>query len=144
MKPRRARWVSIPEILDGLPKNYPALATRLAGRPRKRQLEAIRRLVFRAERRDSERYTKRVDGDIFVKVESVESLLPVDVAKLGEVVENLENLHQSHRGLQRQVNGQGSKLRDHEKRIVNVEEIQRLLADAQVSTAKATALLTRA
>lgn len=144
MRPRKTRWISIPEILDGLSKNYPQLAARLANKPRRRQLEAVRRLVFRAERRDSERYTKRVDGDIFVRVESVESLLPVDVTRVGEIERDVEGLHESHRDLTRKVNGHGSKLRDHEKRIVNTEEIQRNLADAQLAMAKATALLSRA
>lgn len=143
MRAARRGWVSIPEILAGLPKNYPELAARLAGKPRKRQLEAVRRLVYRAERRDSERYTKRVDGDIFVRVDSVESLLPADVAKLGEVVESIQNLHQSQRGLQRQVNGYGAKLRDHEKRIATNEEITRHLGEAQAALAKAAALQAR-
>lgn len=144
MRPRRQRWVSIPEVLDSLHKTYPTFAAKLSGKPRKRQLETVRRMVRRAERRDACRFTKRVDGDVYVSVDALEALLPVDVETVAVVEKGLVDLHQSHRVLQRQVNGHGAKLRDHGKRLGSIEEIQRHLADAQLSTAKATALLTRA
>jgi hypothetical protein len=141
VRPRRQRWISIPEVLESLAKNYPAFVAKLEGKPRKRQLEVVRRLVRRAERRDACRFTKRVDGDIFVNVDTLESLLPVDVEKVAAVERDVENLHERHRGLERRVNGHGSKLRDHDKRLALLEAEQQLtskyLADLQAIRAAA-------
>lgn len=128
MRPRRQRWISIPEVLEGLSKKYPAFVAKLEGKPRKRQLEVVRRLVRRAERRDACRFTKRVDGDIFVNVDTLEALLPVDVEKVAVVEQDVANLHERHRGLVKQVNGHGAKLRDHDQRITLLEKEQQLTA----------------
>lgn len=136
----------MPEVLEGLrdPKKYPTFAAKLEGRPRKRQLEMVRRLVRRAERRDAWRFTKRVDGELFVSIAALDALRPVDVETLTAVERSVEALNDKNRGLQRQVNGQGSKLRELEARVANVEEIQGHLADAQASNTRALTLMARA
>ena len=141
MRPRRQRWISIPEVLESLGKKYPAFVAKLEGKPRKRQLEVVRRLVRRAERRDACRFTKRVDGDIFVNVDTLEALLPVDVEKVAVVEQDVANLHERHRGLERRVNGHGSKLRDHDRRLALLEQEQQLTAKylADMAAARAAA-----
>lgn len=133
----------MPEVLENLSQKYPAFAKKVEGRPRKRQLEIVRRLVRRAERRDSWRFTKRVDGDLYVSLNALEALLPVDVETLSSVERSVDALNEKHRALQRQVNGQGSQLREVKAEIADMREIQQHLADAQSSNTRAIALIAR-
>jgi hypothetical protein len=127
MRPHRQRWLSIPEVLSSMASRYPAFYEKLAPMNRKAQLQAVRRLVQRAERRDAWRFTKRVSGDIYVNVDALEALLPVDVETVAIVAKNLADLHQSHRDLRRRVSGHGSKIRQLNTDVEKVKEKQRLL-----------------
>lgn len=126
MKPRRSRWLSIAEVVVRLIERDP----RLAARPRKRQLECARRLVRRVERRDSTRLTRRAGRELFVNVDALSSLLPIDVARLHGIDASLADLHQRHRQLERRVNGHGSKIRELEGEVVKGKEVQSATTDA--------------
>lgn len=143
MRPRRQRWISVPEVLENLSQKYPAFAKKVEGRPRKRQLEMVRRLVRRAERRDAWRFTKRVDGELFVSLNALEALLPVNAESLSKIERDQDALDEKQRTLQRQVNGHGSKIRELEQRVQNLEEIQEHLATAQQANTNAIALIAR-
>jgi hypothetical protein len=116
------------------------LLPKLASKPRKRRLEAVRRLVRRAEQRDSTRFTKRAGRELYVSVDALSSLLPVDVARLDSIDSSLADLHQRHRQLASRVNGHGSKIRDLEGRIGKAEELQAATTDAIAAVQRLTAL----
>lgn len=120
MRPRRQRWLSVGEVAARLETLLP----KLADKPRKRRLEAVRRLVRRAEIRDSTRFTKRAGRELYVSVDALSSLLPVDVARLDGIDASLADLHQRHRQLERRVNGHGSKIREVEGRLGKAEQLQ--------------------
>ncbi len=107
MKPRRHRWLSIAEVATKLAEIFPKLATK----PQKRRLEAVRRMVRRAERRDAARFTKRSGRDLFVSVDALSSLLPVDASMIDRLEVAVARLHQEHRLLAKRVNGHGSEIR---------------------------------
>lgn len=107
MRPRRHRWLTIAEVAAKLAELYPLLA----GKPQKRKLEAVRRMVRRAERRDAARFTKRSGRDLYVSVDALSSLLPVDAAMLDRLEVAVARLHQDHRQLVARVNGHGSEIR---------------------------------
>ena len=107
MTPRRHRWLSIAEVAAKLIDLYP----KLASKPQKRRLEAVRRMVRRAERRDAARFTKRAGRDLYVSVDALSSLLPVDASMIDRLEVAVARLHQDHRQLSKQVNGHGSKIR---------------------------------
>jgi len=140
VRPRRSRWLSIVEVAAKLTERYPALASR----PRKRQLEAARRLVRRVERRDATRLTRRAGRELYVSVDALSALLPLDVARLDGIDQSLADLHQRHRDLERRVNGHGSKLRDHEKRIQKGEELQEATTNAMAAVQHLQSLQSRA
>lgn len=119
-RPRRSRWLSIPEVVGKLVERYPDLAQR----PRKRQLEAARRMVRRAELRDATRFVKRVGRDLYVSLDGLSSLLPVEVARLDQLDASVADLHQRHRQIAKVVNRQSEKIADHDRRIQKVEGIQ--------------------
>ncbi len=135
-RPRRQRWLSIGEVAERLAQLYP----KLGDKTRKRRLEAVRRLVRRAERRDSTRFTKRAGRDLYVSVDALSSLLPVDVARLDSIDASLADLHQRHRQLAARVNGHGSKLRDLETRMAKAEELQAATTDAVAAVQRLQAL----
>lgn len=117
-KPRRDRWLSLAELATLLERLHPRL-TALNHRERRRW---VRRVVQRAERRDAERYTKRVGRELFVSRNALETLMPWSPDTLSGLERNVAELAQNHRGLKRQVNGHGSRLR-------NLEEWRRLAAE---------------
>lgn len=127
----------MPEVLESLKKKRPEFWAQIAGRTRKAQLQVIRRLVRRAERRDAWRFTKRVDGDLFVCIDALEALLPVDIETVAAVEKGLTDLNERHMGLQRQVNGHGSKLRSHGERLTILERKQELTAKFMIAYAEA-------
>jgi hypothetical protein len=146
--PRPERWLPMAEVLDRLlaaeeehASGAPPEPSALSLKPRKRQIEYVRRMVRRVERRETWRVTKRIGPYIYVSTRALEFLLPEGITTTSE--RKLENLHHSHRDLMRRVNGYGSKLRDLQNRLTIVEEIQQHIADSQAAIAKATALLVR-
>lgn len=120
MKPRRHRWLSIAEVAAKLLELYPKLATK----PQKRRLETVRRMVRRAERRDAARFTKRAGRDLYVSVDALSSLLPVDASMIDRLEVAVARLHGEHRQLAARVNGHGSKIRNLEKRADKTEQFQ--------------------
>lgn len=124
-RPRRHRWLSIAEVAGKLAERFPDLSAR----PRKRQLEAARRLVRRAERRDSTRFTKRAGRELYVSVDALSSLLPVDAAVVDRLESSVARLQQDHRQLSTRVNGHGSKIRQLDERVSKTESFQ-LAAEA--------------
>lgn len=129
--PKRTRWLSIPDVVDQVLKRSNGFADRIRSRSRKTQVQAVRRLVVRAEQRDEERFTKRIGHEIYVKAESLEALLPDE----HETVTRLEGKVEDHAHVIRQIRehqiGHGTKLRDHDKRLVKVEKKQELFAKFQ-------------
>lgn len=119
-RPRRQRWLSIPEVVAKLVERYPDLASK----SRKRQLEAARRLVRRVERRDSTKLVRRVGRGLYVSVEGMSSLLPVDVARLDQLDQSMADLHQRHRQIAKEVSRQNAKIVGHDQRLEKVELIQ--------------------
>ena len=142
-RPRRSRYISIPEVLEQLPKRYPKLWAELEPLSRKRQLERVRRLVQRAQRRDGWRFTKRVGRELYIKVDALAALDPPAADVAAAVVSGLEDLHQRHRGLQRKVNWHSAKLRDHDQRLDNQEDKQRALTELGAALAKVVRLESR-
>jgi hypothetical protein len=131
LKPRATRWLSISDVTDIVLQRSNKVADRLRKLDRRYQVQHVRRLVLRAERRDEEQITKRVSGDIFVRFTAVESLLPIDAAtitslEIGQVKQATET-----RKLWRHVGSHGATLREHEKRMRKVERKQEILARAQ-------------
>jgi hypothetical protein len=120
VKPRRHRWLSIAEVAAKLTELFPKLATK----PQKRRLETVRRMVRRAERRDAARFTKRAGRDLFVSVDALSSLLPVDASMIDRLEVAVARLHQEHRQLAARVNGHGSKIRNLEQRADKTESFQ--------------------
>lgn len=121
--PRRDRWLSLLEVAALLDSLEPRLS-KLSKRERRRW---VRRIAQRAERRDSERYTKRVGRELYVSRNAVETLMPWSPEQLSELERNQARLVQNHKALQRQVNGHGA-------RIKNLEEWRRLATAFVAST----------
>ena len=120
MKPRRHRWLSIAEVAAKLLELYPKLATK----PQKRRLETVRRMVRRAERRDAARFTKRAGRELYVSVDALSSLLPVDASMIDRLEVAVARLHGEHRQLAARVNGHGSKIRKLETVAKESQEFQ--------------------
>ncbi len=127
----RAQWLSIPDLTDQILKRTNRFARRIAGKSRRCQLQAVRRLVVRAERRDEERFTKRLGKEIFVRAEAVEALLPDDHETLSRVEGKVLEHAREIRRISSAQNGQGARLRDHAKRLEIVEKKQQLFAKFQ-------------
>lgn len=118
MSPRRDRWLSMREVAELLEKTH----SRLHKLSRKRRLEYVRRVIRRAERRDCERYTRRVGRDLYLSRNALETLLPWDADSLTNIERNVSELAQKQRDLKRQLNGHGS-------RINSLEEKHRLTTE---------------
>lgn len=127
-KPRRSKWLSIPEVLEQVLQRSNGFAKRIALRKRAAQLKAVRRLVARAERRDETRLTKRHGREILVKVDALDLLAPADQATITRLEIDLTEVAKSTKQLRIQQNGQAVTLRDHAKRLGKVEERTKLLA----------------
>lgn len=130
-RPRPHRWVSIPDVTDIVLQRSNKVAEKLRTRPRRAQLQAVRRMVLRAERRDETRITKRVSGDIYVRFDAVEALLPADAASITRLEVGQVQLTAETRKLWRAVGGQKQEIRNHETRLQKVEETQQHLAAAE-------------
>lgn len=121
-RPRRDRWLSLLDVAALLEKLEPKLS-KLNRRERRRW---VRRIAQRAERRDAERYTKRVGRELYVSRNAIETLLPWSPEALSELERGLADLAQNQRALQRQVNGQGARIKNLEEwRKLTVEYIAR-------------------
>lgn len=131
MRPRRDRWLSIADVTDIVLQRSNKVAEQIRKLPRRYQVQHVRRLVLRAERRDEEQITKRISGDIYVRLAAVELLLPVDVATITNLELGQRNQATETRKLWRHVGSHGSALREHEKRLRKVEKKQVILARAQ-------------
>lgn len=126
---RRDRWLSIPDVADIVLNRTNRVATELKGKPRKRQLEAVRRLVARAERRDDTRLTKRIGRDIYVRFDALESLLPADVETVTRLEVAVIDIAAKTKQTARTVNGHGSMLRSYGQRLSTLEEEQRVTSE---------------
>jgi hypothetical protein len=104
---RRDRWLTLADVSDRLA----AFHAKLASLSRREQRRYIRRLLQRIERRDGERYTKRVGREVVVSLLGLESLLPYDPERVTGIEAKVVELGQKHRELHRQVNGHGARLR---------------------------------
>lgn len=129
--PRRSRWLSISDVTDIVLQRSNKVAEKLLKLPRRYQVQHVRRLVIRAERRDEQRITKRVSGDIYVRFDALESLLPVDVATVTRLEVDVVKVATETRKIWRHVGGHGVQLREHTKRIAKVEKKQEILARMQ-------------
>lgn len=127
-RPKRCRWYSIPDVLEQILKRTNKFARRIAGKPRRQQLQAVRRLVMRAERRDESRLTKRLGREIYVKAEAIEELLPDEHTSLGRLESQLVEVASFTKRISVLVSGQGNRLRQHEKRLATVEQKQEIAA----------------
>lgn len=134
MKPR-PRWLSIPDVTDLVLARSNKIAERLRKLPRRYQVQHVRRLVLRAERRDESKMTKRHGGDIFVRLDALESLLPVDAATITTLEVDVVKVADETRKIWRHVGGHGAQLRDHAKRLTKVEKKTAILARAQAELA---------
>lgn len=112
------RWLTPSQLGEQLAKTDP----RVAKLNRKRRREYAVRLVQRVEKLEEIRCLKRVGARILVSWRALESLLPPSVATVDLIDTNLAVLSQDHRHLRTQVNGYGSALRDHQRRISVLEE----------------------
>lgn len=124
---RRSRWLSIPEVLEQILMRSNRFAKRIASRGRRAQLQAVRRLVIRAERRDDMRLTKRLGRDILVKVDALDLLAPADQETVTRLSLELTEVVRSTKQLRTQQNGQALTIREHEKRLEKVERKTDLL-----------------
>lgn len=132
----RAVWLSIPDVTDQILKRTNRFARRIAAKSRRCQLQAVRRLVVRVERRDEQSFTKRLGKEIFVRAEAVEALLPDDHETLTKVEEHVQKHAKEIKRISVLQSGQGHRLRDHGKRIERLEKKQELLAKFQADLAE--------
>ena len=109
--PRRDRWISMGELADLIEIRN----EKLVSMTRRERVRHARRLVRRAERRDTERYTKRIGRGLYVSVRAVETLMAWDPEALSEIERQQGELAQEHRDIKRQVNGHGARIRNLEK-----------------------------
>lgn len=123
MSPRRDRWLSFSEIGELMVKHRPVLAN--LSKADRRQY--VRRVVKRAERRDEVRYTKRVGRALFVSRNALEHLLPYNGETISELERGQAAIRQNQALQERQLNGHGSRLREHSKRLSVLEEKQAAL-----------------
>jgi hypothetical protein len=128
MKPRRSRWISVPDLTDQILKRSNKFATRISTRSRRLQLQAVRRLVAKAEERDEERFTKRVGREIYVRLDAVEALMPVEYETLTRLEVGLDAVAHVTRENRLKLNGQNMVLKEHGQRIGKLEEKQKLTA----------------
>lgn len=128
---RRSRWLSIADVTDVILQRSNRAAARLQKLTRRHQIQHVRRLVLRAERRDDQRITKRVSGDIYVRFDALEALLPLDVASVTRLEVDVVKVASETKKIWRHVGGHGAQLRDHSKRIGKVEKKQELFARFQ-------------
>lgn len=139
MKPRRHRWLSVAEVAAKLVDLFP----KLAAKPQKRRLETVRRMVRRAERRDAARFTKRAGRELYVSVDALSSLLPVDASMIDRLEVAVARLHGEQRQIAARLNGHGSKIRKLEQRADKSEEVQRATQDAIAAVNRLAALNSR-
>jgi hypothetical protein len=132
----RAQWLSIPDLTDQILKRTNRFARRITGRSRRCQLQAVRRLVALAEKRDEQRFTKRLGKEIFVKAEAVEALLPDDHETLTKVESTVQTHAKEIKRISVLQSGHGYRLREHAKRIETLEKKQALLAKFQADLAE--------
>ena len=129
------RWLTTAELGEALAKRDP----RVAQLSRRHRTQYARRLVRRAERCEDVRCTKRVGALVYISLRALEVLLPPDVATVDRLDIEFSKLVQEHRGLRGQVNGHGSTLREHGKRLSIVEKKAAILARCQADLAAADA-----
>ncbi|HEY3496023.1 MAG TPA: hypothetical protein VGK73_15100 [Polyangiaceae bacterium] len=125
MSPRRDRWLSLLEVANLLARELP----RLAELSRKSRRRHVLRIVQRCERRDGERLSKKIGREWFVSRNAVDALQKWEPEALTELQREVAHLHQKAREQQRQMNGYGSKLREHGSKIGVLEEKQRANED---------------
>ena len=129
------RWLSTRELGELLAKRYPKVA-KLSPWHR---AQYARRLVRRAEKLEGVRCVKWEGRRIRISVRALDALLPPDVATIDRLGIAFSELHQSHRALRGKVNGHGSRLHDHDRRLKIVEKKQAILARCQADLVAADA-----
>lgn len=122
---RKARYISVPELLPRLLDSYDRFAERMAGKSRRYQLRAVRALVRSVEKRDECKISKVSGRVMYVNIDAIESIAPDDMGTLLTVERNLAELDSKHKHLQKQVNSYGSLLRDHTQQIAKLREKQK-------------------
>lgn len=126
------RWLTTFELGETLAKRDP----RIAQLSRKRRNEYALRLVRRAERYDGVRCTKRVGKNVLVSVVALEELLPTDAATVDRLDVEFGKLNQEHRQLKVRIGDHGSKLTNHARRIVALEEKEAARRDYEARCAE--------
>lgn len=114
------RWLTPLELGDQLAKRDPKVA-RLTRRGRR---EYVVRVVQRIERIEDLQCIRRKGRSILISWRALESLLPADAATIDRLDTELGKLNQVARAIRGQVNGHGSQLRNHGKRLVVLEELE--------------------
>lgn len=105
------RWITTAELGDALAARNPRLAKL---NPKRRNEHALR-LVRRAERLETVRYTKQVGKHVMVSVRAVEVLLPPEEATIERLDVQVGKLNREHRYVR-------GRLSFHERRIGTLEE----------------------
>ena len=105
------RWLTTAELGRALVERFPNLVRLNA----KRRNEHALRLVRRAERLETVRYTKQVGKHVMVSVRAVEALLPVDEATIERLDTQFGRMNHEHRRFR-------GRLNRHEQRIAILEE----------------------
>lgn len=114
------RWLTPLELSDQLAKRDPKVA-QLNRRGRR---EYVIRVVRRIEKLEDLKCIKRVGRGILISWRALESLLPADAATIDRLDVELGKLNQVTRRIGGQVNGHGSQLRNHQKRLGVLEELE--------------------
>ncbi len=124
VRPRRDRWLSIPEVLERIARGNPTFFERIRDKTRRYQLLAVRRLIRQVEKRDNAVISKRFNGNWYVSFESAVLLMTPGEVNLDSLDRNLGDLVHEHRELVKRVNDNCSRLRDHARSIAKLSEKQ--------------------
>ena len=119
---KRKRLLSLIEVAELMAKDTP----RIAAMTRKRKREYVLRQVRRAERLGGGRISERVGREWYVNELDVDALRKWEPESFTEIERAIADLNAGQTAQQRQINGHGSKLRDHSGRIALLEEKERL------------------
>lgn len=114
------RWLTTLELSDQLAKRDP----RVAALGRRSRREYVIRIVKRIEKMENLQCIRREGRTILISWRALESLLPADAATIDRLDTELGKLNQVTRRIGGQVNGHGSQLRDHNKRLGILEELE--------------------
>lgn len=114
MRPRlrQDRWYTLAELATVLEEKH----AKLVGMSRPSRRKHVWRLVRMLERRDGERYSKRVGRALYVSRRLLESLLPLDERVVTAIENSVAEVAQNQRAMRRQLNAHGARISNLEKR----------------------------